>query len=237
MYGDSILLEEQFRQNFDSTRHLTLEKNYGQAYCFGLCQEPGISETEPVLLVGKLIRQMDTLEKAGYLYVAVDQTHLQTLYGEQKLTRGQQVYVCGQNGAVLSSSQENMIGENLGIAMDGQAGSRLIWRQGALWMCQKIPMDDLQAEIVILIPFYELYSSSILSVLLLFDCHRLWYPCWHFGSPPVSPDTLLRLCRSWLKAPIKFPPATWKFAVKFSPMTKSAFSPTALTTCWTRSTG
>lgn len=167
VYGDNILLEEQFRQNFDSTRHLTLEKNYGQTYCFGLCQETGISETEPVLLVGKLIRQMDTLEKAGYLYVAVDQTHLQTLYGEQKLTRGQQVYVCGQNGAVLSSSQENMIGENLGIAMDGQAGSRLIWRQGALWMCQKIPMDDLQAEIVILIPFYELYSSSILSVLLL----------------------------------------------------------------------
>lgn len=163
VYGDNILLEEQFGQNFDNTRHLTLEQNYGQTYCFGLCQEPGISEKEPVLLVGKLIRQMDTLEKAGYLYVAVDQTHLQTLYDEQKLTRGQQVYVCGQDGTVLSSSQDNVIGENLEIDMD----SRLIWHQGGLWMCQKIPMDDLQAEIVILMPFYELYSSSILSVLLL----------------------------------------------------------------------
>ncbi len=133
---------------------------------------------------GKLIRQMDTLEKAGYLYVAVDQTHLQTLYGEQKAYQraaGLCLWAERRRSFVVTGEYDRgKPGDRHG--RPGRQPADLA--PGALWMCQKIPMDDLQAEIVILIPFYELYSSSILSVLLLFDCHRLWYPA---GTLAVLP--------------------------------------------------
>lgn len=166
VYADNVLLERQLAQKFDRSRNDLLAASNGRTVCLGLCLDPGINAHEPVLMVGKFARYISTIEGTGCLYLCMNQSRLQTLFDENRITSRQQIYLYDADGQILSSTQTDAIGTQLDLGIDPQKESGLFFYQGAPWLFQRSLLKGMNANLVIIVPFSELFSSSSLSILL-----------------------------------------------------------------------
>lgn len=165
-YADNIILEEQLSGQFPAELNETLEAARGKTHVFGIRSIPGTGSGEPLLLVGKMIRCIDNCRKVGYLYVAADQTALKKLYNEQLICRGQEIYLCGSDGTVLSSTDDNALGKRPGLGE--LAEDRLFIRcDGKICLYKCLYDDTMQATLILTIPAFELYRNSGLSILVI----------------------------------------------------------------------
>lgn len=162
VYADNSLLEAELGSSFDSEYHNVLEDKRGKTYSFGLRELPLSEEGEPVLLVGKMLRYIDNIRKIGYIYACAESSTLQKLYEEQMICAGQRIYLCDENGTVLSSTESDALGTALDISYNDRV---LDWFDGNLWLCQRKVVESLHAELILLIPALELYKSSGISAI------------------------------------------------------------------------
>ncbi len=164
-YADNVLIERALQSGFDDSFNAVLASGHGRTHVFGLQSIPSINGGAPVLLVGKDIHYVFNIKSIGYLYVAVDTTALDTLYKEEMLYDGQQIYICDQNETILSSTDVSSIG----FVFDAKSGKNgsLVRYDGRTWLCQRQYVDSLDADIVMLIPAGELFKTNNLYILVL----------------------------------------------------------------------
>lgn len=165
VYADNVLIERALEKEFDSGYHSALESDHGRTYAYGLRRIDALDEETPVLLVGKKIRYVYNLKDVGYLYVATDKSVLDGLYSEQRMYSGQQIYICGRDGMVLSSTDGDSIGRAFGreISTDGW----FIRHNGRFWLYKCQHIDRIDADIVLMIPMGEFFRPNLMYVLVI----------------------------------------------------------------------
>lgn len=166
IYAGNNIMEDSLREDFDPGLHEALEDAHGRTISLGLRLVPAIDPEYPVLLAGKLLRYIDNSRAIGYLYVAADHELLDALYAESIITEGQQIFLCADDGTVLSSTEESAEGSVLEAAcLDGE---RVFARhEGRLYLRRQAYSESLNATIVLMFPVLELYRDSIASILLI----------------------------------------------------------------------
>lgn len=167
VYADNILIENELKESFNISWHSVLEQNHGKTISCGLATFPGLNNDMPLLMVGKMMVHMSNMEKIGYIYVVADQTMLSELYKEQLVCEGQRIYICDDEGAVLSSSEEGTTGTML--EMDSVYGSEKLFvsYEGKIWIYQQERVDSVQANVVMMIPLVEMYRASIIYIICI----------------------------------------------------------------------
>lgn len=194
VYADSTILEAELRSGFDTSLHEVLESEHGRTYSFGLYDPSDEDGLEPVILVGKMLRYIDDIQKIGYLYAIADDSVLDKLYEEQMISEGQRIYLLDSEGVVLSSTEKDELGTVLDISGDGTRV--LTVSDGGLWLRQQKYVPSLHAELILLIPALELYKSSGISVIvvlaaLLFGLAFAIYQAGTITKRTLSPLTAL----------------------------------------------
>ncbi len=167
VYADNILIENELEHSFDSSLHSALEQKHGKTICCGLSQIHGLNGGEPLLLVGKMMVHMSNMERAGYIYVAADQTMLTELYGEQLICAGQNIYICDDEAVVLSSSEEGTVGTTLDLGFVNDSEKLLVRYEGRIWLYQKKHMENIRADVVMMMPLVEMYRASIIYIFFI----------------------------------------------------------------------
>ena len=165
VYADSSILEAELSSSFDTSLHEVLESEHGRTYSFGLYDPSDEDGLDPVILVGKMLRYIDDIQKIGYLYAIADDSVLDKLYEEQMISEGQRIYLLDSEGVVLSSTEKDELGTVLDISGDGTRV--LTVADGGLWLRQQKYVPSLHAELILLIPALELYKSSGISVIVV----------------------------------------------------------------------
>lgn len=165
VYADSSILEAELSSSFDTSLHDILESEHGRTYSFGLFDPSDEDGLDPVILVGKMLRYIDDIQKIGYLYAIADDSVLDKLYEEQMICEGQRIYLLNADGVVLSSTEKDELGTVLDIS--GNAANILTVADGGLWLRQQKYVPSLHAELILLIPALELYKSSGVSAMVV----------------------------------------------------------------------
>lgn len=194
VYADSSILEAELSSSFDTSLHEVLESEHGRTYSFGLYDPSDEDGLDPVILVGKMLRYIDDIQKIGYLYAIADDSVLDKLYEEQMISEGQRIYLLDSEGVVLSSTEKDELGTALDISGDGTRV--LTVADGGLWLRQQKYVPSLHAELILLIPALELYKSSGISVIvvlaaLLFGLAFAIYQAGIITKRTLSPLTAL----------------------------------------------
>lgn len=194
VYADSSILEAELSSSFDTSLHEVLESEHGRTYSFGLYDPSDEDGLDPVILVGKILRYIDDIQKIGYLYAIADDSVLDKLYEEQMISEGQRIYLLDSEGVVLSSTEKDELGTVLDISGDGTRV--LTVADGGLWLRQQKYVPSLHAELILLIPALELYKSSGISVIvvlaaLLFGLAFAIYQAGIITKRTLSPLTAL----------------------------------------------
>lgn len=194
VYADSSILEAELSSSFDTSLHEVLESEHGRTYSFGLYDPSDEDGLDPVILVGKILRYIDDIQKIGYLYAIADDSVLDKLYEEQMISEGQRIYLLDSEGVVLSSTEKDELGTALDISGDGTRV--LTVADGGLWLRQQKYVPSLHAELILLIPALELYKSSGISVIvvlaaLLFGLAFAIYQAGIITKRTLSPLTAL----------------------------------------------
>lgn len=194
VYADSSILEAELSSSFDTSLHEVLESEHGRTYSFGLYDPSDEDGLGPVILVGKMLRYIDDIQKIGYLYAIADGSVLDKLYEEQMISKGQRIYLLNSEGVVLSSTEKDELGTVLDISGDGTRV--LTVADGGLWLRQQKYVPSLHAELILLIPALELYKSSGISVIvvlaaLLFGLAFAIYQAGIITKRTLSPLTAL----------------------------------------------
>lgn len=194
VYADSSILEAELSSSFDTSLHEVLESEHGRTYSFGLYDPSDEDGLDPVILVGKMLRYIDDIQKIGYLYAIADDSVLDKLYEEQMISEGQRIYLLDSEGVVLSSTEKDELGTVLDISGDGTRV--LTVADGGLWLRQQKYVPSLHAELILLIPALELYKSSGISVIvvlaaLLFGLAFAIYQAGIITKRTLSPLTAL----------------------------------------------
>lgn len=194
VYADSSILEAELSSSFDTSLHEVLESEHGRTYSFGLYDPSDEDGLDPVILVGKMLRYIDDIQKIGYLYAIADDSVLDKLYEEQMISEGQRIYLLDSDGVVLSSTEKDELGTVLDISGDGTRV--LTVADGGLWLRQQKYVPSLHAELILLIPALELYKSSGISVIvvlaaLLFGLAFAIYQAGIITKRTLSPLTAL----------------------------------------------
>lgn len=194
VYADSSILEAELSSSFDTSLHEVLESEHGRTYSFGLYDPSDEDGLGPVILVGKMLRYIDDIQKKGYLYAIADGSVLDKLYEEQMISKGQRIYLLNSEGVVLSSTEKDELGTVLDISGDGTRV--LTVADGGLWLRQQKYVPSLHAELILLIPALELYKSSGISVIvvlaaLLFGLAFAIYQAGIITKRTLSPLTAL----------------------------------------------
>lgn len=194
VYADSSILEAELSSSFDTSLHEVLESEHGRTYSFGLYDPSDEDGLGPVILVGKMLRYIDDIQKIGYLYAIADGSVLDKLYEEQMISKGQRIYLLNSEGVVLSSTEKDELGTVLDISGDGTRV--LTVADGVLWLRQQKYVPSLHAELILLIPALELYKSSGISVIvvlaaLLFGLAFAIYQAGIITKRTLSPLTAL----------------------------------------------
>ena len=194
VYADSSILEAELSSSFDTSLHEVLESEHGRTYSFGLYDPSDEDGLGPVILVGKMLRYIDDIQKIGYLYAIADGSVLDKLYEEQMISKGQRIYLLNSEGVVLSSTEKDQLGTVLDISGDGTRV--LTVADGGLWLRQQKYVPSLHAELILLIPALELYKSSGISVIvvlaaLLFGLAFAIYQAGIITKRTLSPLTAL----------------------------------------------
>lgn len=194
VYADSSILEAELSSSFDTSLHDVLESEHGRTYSFGLYDPSDEDGLGPVILVGKMLRYIDDIQKIGYLYAIADGSVLDKLYEEQMISKGQRIYLLNSEGVVLSSTEKDELGTVLDISGDGTRV--LTVADGGLWLRQQKYVPSLHAELILLIPALELYKSSGISVIvvlaaLLFGLAFAIYQAGIITKRTLSPLTAL----------------------------------------------
>ena len=194
VYADSSILESELSSSFDTSLHDVLESEHGRTYSFGLYDPSDEDGLEPVLLVGKMLRYIDDIQKIGYLYAIADGSVLDKLYEEQMISKGQRIYLLNSEGVVMSSTEKDELGTVLDIS--GDEARVLTVADGGLWLRQQKYVPSLHAELILLIPALELYKSSGISVIvvlaaLLFGLAFAIYQAGIITKRTLSPLTAL----------------------------------------------
>lgn len=194
VYADSSILEAELSSSFDTSLHEVLESEHGRTYSFGLYDPSDEDGLDPVILVGKMLRYIDDIQKIGYLYAIADDSVLDMLYEEQMISEGQRIYLLDSEGVVLSSTEKDELGTVLDISGDGTRV--LTVADGGLWLRQQKYVPSLNAELILLIPALELYKSSGISVIvvlaaLLFGLAFAIYQAGIITKRTLSPLTAL----------------------------------------------
>lgn len=194
VYADSSILEAELSSSFDTSLHEVLESEHGRTYSFGLYDPSDEDGLGPVILVGKMLRYIDDIQKIGYLYAIADGSVLDKLYEEQMISKGQRIYLLNSEGVVLSSTEKDELGTVLDIS--GDEARVLTVADGGLWLRQQKYVPSLHAELILLIPALELYKSSGISVIvvlaaLLFGLAFAIYQAGIITKRTLSPLTAL----------------------------------------------
>lgn len=194
VYADSSILEAELSSSFDTSLHDVLESEHGRTYSFGLYDPSDEDGLGPVILVGKMLRYIDDIQKIGYLYAIADGSVLDKLYEEQMISKGQRIYLLNSEGVVLSSTEKDELGTVLDIS--GDEARVLTVADGGLWLRQQKYVPSLHAELILLIPALELYKSSGISVIvvlaaLLFGLAFAIYQAGIITKRTLSPLTAL----------------------------------------------
>lgn len=194
VYAGSSILEAELSSSFDTSLHEVLESEHGRTYSFGLYDPSDEDGLDPVILVGKMLRYIDDIQKIGYLYAIADDSVLDKLYEEQMISEGQRIYLLDSEGVVLSSTEKDELGTVLDISGDGTRV--LTVADGGLWLRQQKYVPSLHAELILLIPALELYKSSGISVIvvlaaLLFGLAFAIYQAGIITKRTLSPLTAL----------------------------------------------
>ena len=194
VYADSSILEAELSSSFDTSLNEVLESEHGRTYSFGLYDPSDEDGLDPVILVGKMLRYIDDIQKIGYLYAIADDSVLDKLYEEQIISEGQRIYLLDSEGVVLSSTEKDELGTVLDISGDGTRV--LTVADGGLWLRQQKYVPSLHAELILLIPALELYKSSGISVIvvlaaLLFGLAFAIYQAGIITKRTLSPLTAL----------------------------------------------
>lgn len=194
VYADSSILEAELSSRFDTSLHEVLESEHGRTYSFGLYDPSDEDGLGPVILVGKMLRYIDDIQKIGYLYAIADGSVLDKLYEEQMISKGQRIYLLNSEGVVLSSTEKDELGTVLDIS--GDEARVLTVADGGLWLRQQKYVPSLHAELILLIPALELYKSSGISVIvvlaaLLFGLAFAIYQAGIITKRTLSPLTAL----------------------------------------------
>lgn len=194
VYADSSILESELSSSFDTSLHEVLESEHGRTYSFGLYDPSDEDGLGPVILVGKMLRYIDDIQKIGYLYAIADGSVLDKLYEEQMISKGQRIYLLNSEGVVLSSTEKDELGTVLDIS--GDEARVLTVADGGLWLRQQKYVPSLHAELILLIPALELYKSSGISVIvvlaaLLFGLAFAIYQAGIITKRTLSPLTAL----------------------------------------------
>ena len=194
VYADSSILEAELSSSFDTSLHEVLESEHGRTYSFGLYDPSDEDGLGPVILVGKMLRYIDDIQKIGYLYAIADGSVLDKLYEEQMISKGQRIYLLNSEGVVLSSTEKDELGTVLDIS--GAEARVLTVADGGLWLRQQKYVPSLHAELILLIPALELYKSSGISVIvvlaaLLFGLAFAIYQAGIITKRTLSPLTAL----------------------------------------------
>jgi len=166
-YADNSLLEASLVAQFDSSLHDLLLAEHGRSMCFGLVEIPCLSADKPLLLMGKMISHMDSLESVGYLYVTASHDLLTELYDEQMICEGQRICLCDERGTVLSSSDPELAGSSLSMHEGGSLARLLVFHQGKLWLYHQEYIDTAGLYAILMVPMMELYSTNGISMLVL----------------------------------------------------------------------
>jgi len=167
IYADNSLLEAALAENFDTSLHSLLSQQHGKTYCFGLVDIPCLNDEQPLLLVGKMIRTIEGMEEAGYLYVSARHSLLERLYSEQMICEGQMIYLCSPDGTVLSCSSPEQTGGHLDVEKHAAKSGLLVRHAGRLWLYEQEYLEDINAYIVLMVPMMKLYRTSGVSILLI----------------------------------------------------------------------
>lgn len=194
VYADSSILEAELSSSFDTSLHEVLESEHGRTYSFGLYDPSDEDGLGPVILVGKMLRYIDDIQKIGYLYAIADGSVLDKLYEDQMISKGQRIYLLNSEGVVLSSTEKDELGTVLDIS--GDEARVLTVADGGLWLRQQKYVPSLHAELILLIPALELYKSSGISVIvvlaaLLFGLAFAIYQAGIITKRTLSPLTAL----------------------------------------------
>lgn len=164
IYVGNTIMEGRLAEEFDTAFHETLESEHGRTVSFGLCLVPAINPARPVLLAGKMVRYINNSRKIGYLYMAADQRLLNALYEESMITAGQRIFLCAEDGTILSSTEEETIGSRL-EAFRAEPDRVFVSYEGRLWLRRQAYLPSMNATIVLMFPALELYRDSVVSIL------------------------------------------------------------------------
>lgn len=167
IYADNSLLESALAAEFDRSMHAVLEAKHGRTHCFGIMELPCLAQDEPLLVVGRMIRCIDNLEVAGYLYVTADHSLLDELYSEQMICEGQRIYLCDAEGSILSSSEPDSAEDSIELLRKASGSRLLVRHEGNLWLYHQEYIEDTGLYAVLLVPVMKLYKSSGISVLVM----------------------------------------------------------------------
>ncbi|MFP3154887.1 histidine kinase [Lachnospiraceae bacterium ZAX-1] len=148
-----------------------LESNSTKPVCFGVVLDDGLStiDDEPVLLVGKKIIRITDGVTLGFLYIAIQGSHVVSVYGDATYTPGTVFYLSSMSGAVLSSNAPSDGDANFLQAISESSQMKTsFFNGGNYFLSYKIPISSMDAFLICVIPIFELYDDLIVIVTLVF---------------------------------------------------------------------